>query len=368
MENKIKKKAGIEMESELPSRELANLTGLSEEQCRRFMTVNNMKEDDALEAIDIFMQCLNDNIAVPLEVAGCMQNAGIYSGMANHLGAYNTMRGGVKGYGGFVFEELHAADKAVKGADITVLRDNGTADFIVRDTLGHETLLQAKTGYKTSQPDWSKHNSAIETIVVDKGNTELARKARDAGFRVEESAVFKKHADVVARAQQWESKITGKPDAPVTATATGAHAAGLASAKLAARVGVPVKLGENIYDVTSGKKTFEDAAADIIVEGATTIGGAYATTVVLTVAETAAGAAATTFAGTTAGAAVTGAVSTVAAAAGSTAVGGVVAAGAATVATTVASAATAVAAAPLTPLLLGGAAIGFIGKWISDNW
>ena len=117
MENKIKKKAGIEMESELPSRELANLTGLSEEQCRRFMTVNNMKEDDALEAIDIFMQCLNDNIAVPLEVAGCMQNAGIYSEMANHLGAYNTMRGGVKGYGGFVFEELHAADKAVKGAE-----------------------------------------------------------------------------------------------------------------------------------------------------------------------------------------------------------------------------------------------------------
>lgn len=288
--------------------------------------------------------------------------------MASRLGEYNTMRGGVRGYGGFVFEELHAADKAVKGTDITVLRDNGTVDFIVRDASGHETLFQAKTGYKTSPPDWSKHNSKMETIVVDKGNTELARKARDAGFKVEESAVFKKHADVVARAQQWESKITGTPNAPITATVTGAHTAGLASAKLAARVGVSLKLGENIYDVISGNKDFEDAAADIIVDGAVMVGGAYVGTAALTAAGTAAGAAVTAFAGTAAGAAVTGAVSTAVTAVGSTAVGGAAIAGATTVATTVTSAVAAVAAAPLAPILLGGAAIGFIGKWISDNW
>lgn len=368
MENIFDKKVSIEMESELTPRELAYLTGLSEEKCRHFMSVNNMGGDDALEAIDIFMQCLNDNIAVPVEIVGCMQNAGIYSEMASRLGEYNTMRGSVKGYGGFVFEELHAADKAVKGADITVLRDNGTVDFIVRDASGHETLFQSKAGYKTSPPDWSKHNSGIETIVVDKGNTELAKKARDAGFKVEESAVFKKHADVVARAQQWESKITGKPNAPITATVTGAHTAGLASAKLAARVGVSMKLGENIYDVISGNKEFEDAAADIIVDGAIMVGGAYVGTATLTAAGTAVGAAATAFAGTAAGAIVTGAVSTATAAVGSTAVGGAVVAGATTVGTTVASAATAVAAAPLAPILLGGAAIGFIGKWISDNW
>lgn len=368
MENEFDEKVSVEMESELTSVELAYLTGLTEEKCRRFMSVNNMGGDEALEAIDIFMQSLNDGIAVPVEIAGCMRNARIYSEMANRLGAYNTMRGGVKGYGGFVFEELHAADKAVKGDAITVLGDNGTADFIVRDASGHETLYQAKAGYKTGTPDWSKHNSELETIVVDRGNTELARKARDAGFRVEESAVFKKHADVVARAQQWESKITGKSNAPITATVTGAHTAGLASAKLAARVGVSMKLGENIYDVISGNKDFEDAAAEVVVDGAIMVGGAYIGTAALTAAGTAAGAAATAFAGTAAGAAVTGAVSTAAAAVGSTAVGGVAIAGATTVATTVASAASAVAAAPLAPILLGGAAIGFIGKWISDNW
>lgn len=339
MENKFDNKVSIEMESELTPNELAYLTGLSEEKWRYFMSVNNMGGDDVLEAIDIFMQCLNDNIAVPVEIAGCIQNAGIYSEMASRLGAYNTMRGGVKGYGGFVFEELHAADKATKGADITVLGDNGTIDFIVRDASGHETLFQAKAGYKTSQPDWSKHNREMETIVVDKGNTELARKARDAGFKVEESAVFKKHADVVARVQQWESKITGKPNAPITATVTGAHTAGLASAKLAARVGVSMKLGENIYDVISGNKEFEEAAADIIVDGAIMVGGAYVGTAALT----AVGTAATAFAGTAAGTVVAGSVSTAVAAVGSTAVGSAAVAGVTTAATTVASAATAVA-------------------------
>lgn len=368
MKSVFDNKVSIEMESELTPRELAYLTGLSEEKCRRFMSVNNMGGDDALEAIDIFMQCLNDNIAVPMEIVGCMQSAGIYSEMASRLGEYNTMRGGVRGYGGFVFEELHAADKAVKGADITVLRDNGPVDFIVRDASGHETLFQAKSGYKTSQPDWSKYDSDMQTIVVDKGNTRLVEKARNAGFKVEESSVFKKHADVVARAQQWESKITGKTNAPITATATGAHTAGLASAKLAARVGVSMKLGENIYDVISGNKAFEDAAADIIVDGAIMVGGAYVGTAALTAAGTAAGAAATAFAGTAAGAAVTGAVSTAVTAVGSTAVGGAAVAGATTVATTVAGAAAAVAAAPLAPILLGGAALGFIGKWLSDNW
>lgn len=287
MEYTSGKKVNIEMESELTAKELSYLTGVSEEKMQRFMSVNHMNGDEALEAIDIFMQSLNDNVAVPVEIAGCMRNAGIYSEMAGRLGAYNTMRGSVKGYGGFVFEELHAADVTVKGGNIKVLGDNGVADFIVRDASGHETFVQAKKGYKTSPPDWSKYDPEREIILVDRGNTELAKKAREAGFKVEESNIFKKHADVVARAQQWESKITGKTTAPVTATITGAHAAGLASAKLAARVGVSMKLGENIYDVISGNKEFEDATADIIVDGAIMVGGAYLGTAALTAAGTA---------------------------------------------------------------------------------
>ena len=360
------KKLNVEMENDLTAKELAYLTGLSAAQCEYFMTVNHLSGDRALEAIDIFMQSINDGLAVPVEIAACMRNAGIYSEMATRLGAYNTMRGGVKGYGGFVFEEMHAADAAAKGAEISVLANNGIADYIVKDQTGREILVQAKSGYKPNQIDWSKYKG--QTIVVDKGNTALADEARAAGLTVQESSVFKKQADVVAKVQQWESKITNSKSAPITGTAVGAHNAGLASAKLAARIGVSMKLGENIYDVLAGNKEFEDAAADVIVDGAVLVGGAYLGTAALTTVGTVATTAATTLAGTTAGAAVTGAVASTVAAVGSTAAGGAVIAGASTVATAAASTIASVAAAPLAPIVVGAAAIGFIGKWISDIW
>lgn len=279
------------------------------------------------------------------------------------MNAYNTMRGGVKGYCGFVFEEMHAADAATKGADISVLGNNGVADFIIRDSSEHEMLGQAKAGYKNQRIDWSKYEG--QTIIVDRGNTALAQEARNAGLQVQESAVFKKQADIVARAQQWESKITGEVSAPIVGTTVSAHNAGLASAKLVARVGVSMKLGENIYDVFSGNKDFEDAVADVIVDGAVLVGGTYLGTATITVVGTIASTAATAFAGTAAGTAITGAVATAGAAVTSTAVGCAVVTGATTVATTVVSS---IAAAPLAPVILGGAAIGLVGKWIKDRF
>lgn len=362
-------KVTIEMESTLTAKELAYVTGLSEEQCKHFMTVNHMNGDEALEAIDIFMQSLNDKVETPAQIVNCMRNAGIYSEMARRLSAYNTMRGGVKGYGGFVFEELHAADAASKGANISVLGNNGIADFIVKDASGKETLVQAKAGYNTPHKiDWSKYQG--QTVVVDNGNAALANEARAAGLTVQESAVFKKQADIVARTQQWEGelnyKLTGSRTAPITGTAASAHYAGVASAKFAARVGVSMKMGESIYDVLSGEKDFAEAAADVVVDGAVLVGGAYIGSAALTAAGSAAAAAATAFAGTAAGAAVTGAATAAATAIGSTAVGGAAIAGASAVASAVGAGVAAVAAAPLAPVVAVGAAIGFIGKWLFD--
>ena len=356
----------IEMESSLSAKELAYLTGLSESQCEHFMTINNLNGDEALEVIDIFMQSLNEEIEVPVEIIGCINNAGIYSEMANRLGAYNTMRGGVKGYGGFVFEEMHAADAAAKGTNIKVLGNNGIADFIVRDSSGHEILVQAKAGYKPHQIDWSKYEG--QTIVVDKGNVTLANEAKSAGLTVQESSVFKKQADVVARVQQLESKLTGKTSAPLSGTAVSAHYAGLASAKLAARVGVSKKLGENIDDAISGNKKFEDAASDVIVDGAVIVAGAYVSTAALTVATSAATTAATAFAGTAAGVVITGAASSALATVGGTAAGGAVIAGATSAVGLATSAVATIAAAPLAPVVAGAAALGFVGKWIKDKW
>lgn len=355
----------IEMESSMTAEELAYLTGLSVPECRRFMDVNHLNGDEAFEAIDIFMQSLNDNVAVPVMIAGCMYNAGIYSKMANRLASYNTMRGGVKGYGGFVFEELHAADIAAKGGNISVLGNNGIADFIVKDASGKEILVQAKAGYKPGQIEWSKYKG--QTIVVDKGNTALANEARAAGLKVQESAISKKQADVTARMQQWESRITGSKTAPLTSGMASAHSAGMGSAKLAARVGVSMKLGENIYDMVSGEKTFEDAASDVMADSVIMVGGAYLSGAALTAAGTAVGAAASALAGTTVGAAVAGAAGAAATAVGSTAVGGAVIAGAGAIATGVATAIGAIASAPLLPLAGAGAAIGFVAKWLKKK-
>ena len=369
-EESCNERVKIEMESNMTAKELSYLIGLSEEKCRRFMSVNHMNGDEALEAIDIFMEALNYDVTVPVEIAECMRNAGIYSEMANRLGAYNTMRGGVKGYCGFVFEEMHAADAAAKGCDISVLGNNGLEDFMIKTSSGDIVYAQAKAGYcyngKKSGIDWSRYEG--QTIIVDKGNTALANEARSAGLKVQESAVFKKECDVVARAQQWESRVTGKKTAPVVGTVTSAHNAGLASAKFAARVGVSMKLGENIYDMFSGDKDFAEAAADVVVDGAVMIGGAYLGTAAFTAAGTVATTAATALGATAAGTAITGAVTTAAAAIGSTAAGAAVATGATAVATTAASAVATIAVAPLAPIIAGGAAIGFIGKWIRDNW
>ena len=355
-----RKKLQIDMTKALTAEELAYLTGLSASECQHFMTTNHMNGDEAFEAIDIFMQSLNDNVAVPVEIASCINNAGIYTKMSNRLGAYNTMRGGVKGYGGFVFEEMHAADAATKGVNINVLGNNGIADFIVKDASGKETLVQAKAGYKPHQIDWSNYKG--QTIVVDKGNTALANEARAAGLKVQESAIFKKQANVVARAQQWESKITGSSTAPITGTMASAHYAGAASAKLAARVGVSMKLGENIYDVLSGEKEFSEAAADVIVDSSVLVGGAYLGGASLTIAGTAAAA----LAETTVGMAVTSAATGAGAAIGSTTVGAAIIVGADTVLTGAAAAVSAVAAAPLFPVVCICTGIGFLGKLVKS--
>lgn len=350
----------VDMESPMTAAELAYITSLGEDDCERFMNINHLNGDQALEAIDIFMDSLNHNVTVPTIVASCVNKAGIYSKMAGRLSAYNTMRGGTKGYGGFVFEEMHAADVASKGVNIQVLGNNGPVDFVVVDAQGNQALVQAKAGYKPHQIDWSKYKD--QKIVVDKGNTALAAEARSAGLTVEESAIYKAQADCLARAQQWESRLTGQATAPITAATASAHYAGLASAKLAARVGVPMHLGENIYDVLLGTKSFEEAAAEVIVDSVVIVGGTYLNGAALCLA----GNAMATLGSTAVGTAVAGAATGVATVIGSTAVGGAVVSGVTAVAAGIGTAVGVVSSAPLLPVVLVGTAVGFIGKWLTS--
>jgi len=347
----------INMETSLTAEELAYITGLTEDECNKLMTLNHINGDQALEAIDIFMESLNNDVSVPIEIATCIRNAGIYSKMSTRLASYNTMRGGVKGYGGFVFEELHAADAATKGINVEIISNNSKYDFIVTDKSGNQTFVQAKAGYKPNQIDWSQYEG--QTIVVDKGNTVIAEEARKAGLTVQESGIYKKQADILAKAQQWESSITGKVNAHLTSTVAGAHYAGLASAKLAARVGLSMRLGENIYDILSGDKSFSDAATDVIVDGTIIVGSSYLSGATLSAVGTAVATLGSTAIGTT----LTGATTGVATVLGGTAVGSAIVSGVSVIDTGTATALTAIATAPLLPVVAIGATLGAVGKF-----
>ena len=272
-------KKNAQMDVDLTSKELAFITGLTENECKTFMDNNNLTGDDALEVIDIYIQALNDNIAAPIQVVNMLKNANIYSKLASRLSEYNVMRGGTKGFGGFVFEELHATDQLTKGVDISVLGDNGIADFKIIDKSGNVTYAQAKAGYKKGQIDWSKYKD--QTIVMDKGNP-LIEEARNAGLKVIESSISKAEANALARWMQLEAKITGNKNAPVVVYGDSIHRAGLDGVKFATRVAIPLKLGETLYDVVSGDVSLEDAVPEFAKDSAKMLGVWYLNGVIST--------------------------------------------------------------------------------------
>ncbi len=350
------RKVQIDTNEVLSAKELAYITGLTEHECARIMTENNLDGDSALEMIDIYMQSLYEGIPAPATIVSGLQKAGVNVKLAQRLGNYNTMRGGVKGYKGFVFEELHAADAAAKGSNIAVLGNNGLADFVQTDSVGNKIFLQAKAGYKRGQVDWSRYKDM--TIVVDKGNQVLAEEARRAGLKVIESDIPLSRAELVARTQQFESKILGTKNAPITANIASAHSAGVQNMKFAAKIGVGFNIGGSIYDVLDGNKSFEEATADVIVETAKMAGAAYVGSGVITLA----GSAAATLAETSIGSAVTTAVATAGAAIADTAVGSAIAGGIEAVVGAIA----AIEAAPFACVAGGAAVLGFLWKAITD--
>lgn len=291
------------------------------------------------------------------ETAAVIKSTESYSEMAKGLNSLNTARGGANGFKGFAFEQMHAADARMKGHACQVINNNGAADLLVDGN-----TVQLKMGYNTSSPKWC---DGYNTVVVDKGNTQLARKAAEAGYKVEESAISNAEAKVVSDAMRMESAITKKSTAPITGTVVSSHSAGKAASKLTAKVNVPLQAGANIYDAITGEKSVEDAVVDTVVDGAVTVGSAYLGTAALTAATTAATAVGTAAAETAIGAAAVSTATAAGSAIAGTAVGGAAVAAAGTVAGAAELAVASVAAAPVLPVVAVAAGIGFVGKAIS---
>ena len=64
--------------------------------------------------------------------------------MGDGLSRLNTMRGGDKGFKGFVAEEIQAAEYSAQGQSTSVINNNGPADLIFTGKNGRKYLKQMK--------------------------------------------------------------------------------------------------------------------------------------------------------------------------------------------------------------------------------
>lgn len=355
---------------------LKDLMELSDDDIYSLVNENNWSIDEAINGIDIFIDSLNRNIAPPIAISQGIKNAGIYNKLANNLSSYNTMRGGRGGFKGFIFEDMHAANATINGKITEVIANNGLADFRILNPDGSYSLAQAKVGYSSSKIDWSPYMG--QEIVIDKGNTKLIESARNAGLKVVESDISKADAQRLAKAMQLESKITGKPNAPIMGTTYAYHQAGLNSLKSGATIGCGFSIGSNLVDLACGDITAGEATVAIAKDTAIAAASSYAIGVgTAAIANTAVGgaitAAGTALAGTSVGAAtivtgaavtatLSGATATVGGAIASTAAGAAVTSGIAATGAVLGTTALGAAAVAAAPVLVGSAVVGGIFK------
>lgn len=288
-------------------------------------------------------------------IASSVREAGLYSKLGDNISKLNTMRGGVKGFKGFVAEEMQATESTLAGKTTRVINDNGIADLEYIGKNGHHYYQQMKVGYKPGQINFAKYKG--QTVIVDKGNPylkQLQAEGRKHGVKVVEGQVTNQEAKDLASMMQTESKITGQKTSTAVPTAVKAkhlaqasHKAGLQSAKAGAAGGFGFSLGTNLVDVVSGDKEFGDAAGDIAKD--TAIGGAVGYTV---------GAAATAIGSTSAGAAAFGAASAAGSAVAGTAIGGAVIGGATATAAAIGGAGAAATGAVVGAVGTVGSAVG----------
>ena len=290
-----------------------------------------------------------------------------YQDMGEGLSSLNTMRGGTKGFKGFVMEELEAGKASSLGRKTQVINNNGLADLRHIKADGSEILQQMKSGYKPNQIDFSRYKG--QTVVIDKGNANfktLQAAGRKAGVKVVEGHIADSEAKALADLMQMETKITGNPNAVVTSNiysgvkcAEQAHKAGISGAKSGTVAGAGLSVGSNLVALARGKKTVGEAAGDVAVDtvkagaigyGASAAGSVIASTAVGAAAiETAGAAAAAVSSAPVIGTAITTGVGAV------TAASGAISAGTATALGAIGLGAVAPVAAAAAPFVAAGA-------------
>ena len=253
--------------------------------------------------------------------------------LCEELTKLNTMRGGAKGFKGFVGESMQAARSTAAGRATSVVNNNGPIDLIFEGINGHKYPQQLKIGYKPGQIDFAKYKG--QTVILDKGNPnfrQIAAEGRRYGVKVIEGNVTEAEAKWWADAMQLESKVTGNKISYIVPKVQQAvnnlsamHEAGKQVGKTGAMYGAGFTIGRNIVKMMNGEISAGEAVGNVAVDTAISYGTGYATgavgsavarTAVGKAAASAIGSATAAIEGTAIGGAVTGAVGSATAAVG----------------------------------------------------
>lgn len=316
---------------------LSEISGLDEQKLASVLRENKMSLDQFTVKLDEINEVIDKGIAPTSALIHSFQNVETYNTLYNNLKNYNVMRGGKNGFKGFVFEELHATASTVNGTTTKVLGSNQIADFIVLDANGKISYAQAKAGYKGSPIDFKKYEG--QTLIIDKGNTELKLRAEKAGLSVVESPISltqsKKVADLMQLEKKVFEKVTGQAriNAPITSTVVSVGDAALKSARYGGLVSAGYSIGNNTVELLYGEKTWGEAGVAVVKDTAIGTASSIGVGIGVQTASIALQAVATTKAGI----AIAGVASTASTALAGTAIGSTVLAGTAAVGTTIAA-------------------------------
>lgn len=303
--------------------------GINPEMCSEILRETRDFEPARRQSIISAINVLSDS----RPFVDAAQRMTAYDTLCNELSQLNTMRGGVKGFKGFVGEHMQAANATANGQFTRVVNDNGAIDLIFEGKNGHTYPQQLKIGYKPGQIDFAKYKG--QTVIVDKGNPylqELQAEGARHGIKVIEGTVTEAEAKWWADAMQLESKVTGNKTSYIVPKVQQAvnnlsamHEAGKQVGKTGAMYGAGFSIGRNIVKMMNGEISAGEAVGNVAVDTAISYGTGYATgavgsavarTAVGKAAASAIGSATAAIEGTAIGGAVTGAVGSATAAVG----------------------------------------------------
>lgn len=209
------------------------------------------------------------------------------------LAKLNMNRGGtqnISNTSGFVFENLHVADKniqSIKGNEgkiYRVVNNNGIADIEIKDIKsGEVSYQQAKMGYEKNPYQIVPEKYTGQEIVVDKKNRNLVRQLEKKNVPFERSNIDKNQSDLITKIMKQEDKVwktVGKNyNAPVTAKLLAvqkrlemANQIGIQAAVGSAVLTAGISFGKHMYEFIEGNKELlevvRDTTKDTIVAGA----------------------------------------------------------------------------------------------------